>query len=218
MRNSRTNTVRSSRRSRPVGGTMVESVHEAWLAAVEDLRKTVFFRRLREGEPDIRHYRALLREIYYNTRENPASFALMAWHLKGKQRDIAKRIFRHCAAEQGHHDLALADLRALGADVAADPGGQAPSHHGGLPGLRTLSCAAREPPRLPGLRLPPRDAARDFRRRDHLPVAGRGSAGRGHELPDRARPRRRGPQPLDVRLYPGGHRGCGGFAASGTAL
>jgi pyrroloquinoline quinone (PQQ) biosynthesis protein C len=103
---------------------MVEGVHEHWLAAMKDLQETPFFRRLRDGTLDARHYRVLLREIYYNTRENPPSFALMAWHLKGRRRDIAKRVYRHCAAEHGHHELALADLRALGADVAGIPEGR----------------------------------------------------------------------------------------------
>lgn len=103
---------------------MLQSIHEAWERSCSELLETPFFRRLREGRLDIRHYRALLREIYYNTRENPPSFALMAWHLKGAKRDIAKRIYRHCIAEHGHHELALADLRALGTDTADIPGGR----------------------------------------------------------------------------------------------
>lgn len=103
---------------------MIETVRTAWESSMRDLSQTVFFRRLREGSLDVRHYQALLREIYYNTRENPASFALMAWHLKGKKRDIAKKIYRHCAVEHGHHELALADLKTLGVDVGGIPDGR----------------------------------------------------------------------------------------------
>lgn len=103
---------------------MIEVLETAWRKSMVETWETVFFRRLREGSLDKRHYQALLREIYYNTRENPPSFAMMVWHLKGKKRDIAKRIYRHCAAEDGHHDLALADLRNLGVDVSGIPGGR----------------------------------------------------------------------------------------------
>jgi pyrroloquinoline quinone (PQQ) biosynthesis protein C len=102
----------------------MEALLHTWEKSLGELLATPFFARLREGSLDIRHYRALLREIYYNTRENPPSFALMAWHLKGSRRDIAKRIYRHCIAEHGHHELALADLRALGVDTSGIPDGR----------------------------------------------------------------------------------------------
>ena len=100
---------------------MVENIHAAWQKSMDGLLQTPFFRRLFDGSLDIRHYQALLREIYYNTRENPASFASMAWHLKGRKREIAKKIYRHCAAEHGHHELALDDLSALGVDITEIP-------------------------------------------------------------------------------------------------
>lgn len=103
---------------------MIAELESAWRGTLDGLLETTFFRRLREGSLDVRHYQALLRETYYNTRENPPSFALMAWHLKGRKRDLAKRIYRHSSAEHGHHELALDDLRALGADVSGIPEGR----------------------------------------------------------------------------------------------
>lgn len=100
---------------------MIEAVHQAWSKAAGELLETPFFRRLFDGTLDVRHYQVLLREIYYNTRENPPSFALMTWHLKGRKQDIAKKVYRHCAAEHGHHEMALQDLRALGTPVEGIP-------------------------------------------------------------------------------------------------
>lgn len=100
---------------------MIEAIREAWEQSLLGLLSGPFFRRMTEGSLTLAHYKALLREIYYNTRENPQSFALMAGHLKGKKRDISKRIFRHCTAEYGHHDMALNDLRSLGMDVSTIP-------------------------------------------------------------------------------------------------
>ncbi|MDB5048086.1 MAG: long-chain acyl-CoA synthetase [Fibrobacteres bacterium] len=103
---------------------MIETIRTEWKRAQADLLSGEFFRRMQDGTLTLEHYKIWLRETYYNTRENPTSFALMAGHLKGGQRDISKRIFRHCAAEYGHHELALADLGALGVDVSGLPDGR----------------------------------------------------------------------------------------------
>ncbi|HKP95087.1 MAG TPA: iron-containing redox enzyme family protein [Fibrobacteria bacterium] len=103
---------------------MIDRLKTEWGKSLEHLLRGEFFRRLGEGTLTESHYRLLLREIYYNTRENPQSFALMAGHLKGNKRDLSPKIFRHCLAEYGHHNMALEDLRNLGADVSDIPGGR----------------------------------------------------------------------------------------------
>ncbi|MDB5106313.1 MAG: long-chain acyl-CoA synthetase [Fibrobacteres bacterium] len=100
---------------------MIDRIRNEWGKSLNDLLRGEFFRRLSEGKLTLEHYKILLREIYYNTRENPQSFALMAGHLKGNKRDLSPKIFRHCLAEYGHHNMALDDLRALGDDVSGIP-------------------------------------------------------------------------------------------------
>lgn len=100
---------------------MNEKIRMAWEESVQGLQCGAFFQGLRNHNLTLEHYKLLLRETYYNTRENPESFALMASHLKGKKRAISKRIFRHCLAEYGHHEMALEDLKNLGVDVSSIP-------------------------------------------------------------------------------------------------
>jgi pyrroloquinoline quinone (PQQ) biosynthesis protein C len=103
---------------------MIERIRAEWEKAAQELLQGEFFRRLATGGLTLEHYKVLLREIYYNTRENPQSFALMTGYLKGNKRDLSPKVFRHCLAEYGHHDMALDDLRALGADVSGIPAGR----------------------------------------------------------------------------------------------
>jgi pyrroloquinoline quinone (PQQ) biosynthesis protein C len=100
---------------------MIDRIRAEWGKSLNDLLRGEFFTRLAGGTLTLAHYKILLREIYYNTRENPQSFALMAAHLKGNKRDLSPKIFRHCLAEYGHHDMALGDLRNLGVDVSEIP-------------------------------------------------------------------------------------------------
>jgi pyrroloquinoline quinone (PQQ) biosynthesis protein C len=95
----------------------------AWEDALQGTLRGEFFRRLESGDMGVGHYRALLREIYYNTRENPPAFAMMVAHLRGRKRDLAAKIYRHCLAETGHHEMALEDLEALGCDTRDIPAG-----------------------------------------------------------------------------------------------
>lgn len=101
---------------------MLQKLYEEWTREVGKLARTPFFHALDQGRLELDHYKVWLRETYYNTRENPQSFALMAGHLTGRHREITPRILRHAAAEFGHHDLALADLQTLGEDVKDIPG------------------------------------------------------------------------------------------------
>lgn len=103
---------------------MLDVLEREWRKALAALLEQPFFRRLGDGSLKLDHYKVLMREIYYNTRENPQSFGLMAWHMRGNKRDICKNIYRHCSAEYGHHDLALADLVKLGVDTRDIPGGR----------------------------------------------------------------------------------------------
>jgi pyrroloquinoline quinone (PQQ) biosynthesis protein C len=98
-------------------------LRSAWEDALPGFLRGEFFRRLQAGTLNLEHYKALLREVYYNTRENPPTFAMMVAHLRGRKRDLAAKIYRHCLAETGHHEMALEDLAAVGGETAGIPGG-----------------------------------------------------------------------------------------------
>lgn len=69
---------------------------------------------LASGQLTLDHYKSILREIYYYSREDPQIQALAAVYFRGKDRAQVKPFLRHAIAEVGHDELALNDLRALG--------------------------------------------------------------------------------------------------------
>ncbi|MEM1436972.1 MAG: iron-containing redox enzyme family protein [Pseudomonadota bacterium] len=72
---------------------------------------------LASGELTLAHYKSVLREIYYYSREDPQIQALATVYFRGKDREQVKPFLRHAISEVGHDELALNDLRALGEDV-----------------------------------------------------------------------------------------------------
>jgi Iron-containing redox enzyme len=78
-------------------------------------------RRLQEGNISLAHYAAYLTQVFHHTRENPQIQALATVYFRGHQRAAIKRFFRHASSEIGHDQLALDDLRELGATVDALP-------------------------------------------------------------------------------------------------
>ena len=101
-----------------------DQIHSAWLQAQQKLFSTPFFQQLKNGSLTLDHYKIFLRETYYNVRENPPTLALMASNLHGKKMGISGKLYRHCSAEFGHHDMALADLQALGYNTEKIPNGR----------------------------------------------------------------------------------------------
>lgn len=75
--------------------------------------------RLMSGELGVEHYKAFLRETYFYTREDPQMQAWATAWFRGSGRGMVKPFLRHAMSEIGHDHLALADLEALGADVAS---------------------------------------------------------------------------------------------------
>ncbi len=103
---------------------VIEQIRNQWHDARARLMQTPFFQKLAADDLTLDHYKTLLRETYYNTRDNPHTYALFASRLRGKQADIFQRVQRHAASEYGHHLLALEDLRKLGADISGIPAGR----------------------------------------------------------------------------------------------
>jgi len=71
-------------------------------------------RRFRNGNLSKAHYAALLREVYFYTRENPQLQAGATLYFQGRQREMVKDFLRHATSEIGHDQLALNDIAALG--------------------------------------------------------------------------------------------------------
>ncbi|MFN3961027.1 MAG: iron-containing redox enzyme family protein [Parvularculaceae bacterium] len=61
-------------------------------------------------------YRAILREVFHHTRENPQLQALATVYFRGRQRDMVRPFLAHAASEIGHDQLALNDFTTLGGD------------------------------------------------------------------------------------------------------
>jgi pyrroloquinoline quinone (PQQ) biosynthesis protein C len=88
-----------------------------WSACYEKLSRGEFFRKLASGGLQLRHYKGFLRESYYNTRQNPATMAMFAAHVKSGSPGLKAKFLKHTAMELGHDEMALDDLRALGDEV-----------------------------------------------------------------------------------------------------
>ncbi len=115
---------------------VIEQIRNEWHDARARLLQTPFFQKLAANQLTLEHYKTLLRETYYNTRDNPHTYALFASRLKGRQADIFQRVQRHAASEYGHHLLALEDLRKLDGDITGIPDGRP------LPTTEALSAFA----------------------------------------------------------------------------
>ena len=73
------------------------------------------------GEMTIPQYRAILRQIFHHTRENPQLQALATVYFRGRQRDMVRPFFAHASSEVGHEQLALNDFTTLGGDASEVP-------------------------------------------------------------------------------------------------
>lgn len=78
-------------------------------------------RRMMQGELTIPEYRAMLREVFHHTRENPQLQALATVYFRGRRRDLVRSFYKHAASEIGHDQLALNDFVTLGGDATAVP-------------------------------------------------------------------------------------------------
>lgn len=78
-------------------------------------------RKLLSGDLSAAHYRAIMREIFHHTRENPQLQALATVYFRGRQRDMVRSFYAHAASEIGHDQLALNDYVTLGGDASDVP-------------------------------------------------------------------------------------------------
>lgn len=83
--------------------------------------KSAPIQRVMSRDLGVEHYKALMRQIFHHTRENPQLQTLATVHFRGSQRAVIKRFFKHATSEIGHDQLALNDLNSLGVDTSAMP-------------------------------------------------------------------------------------------------
>src|SRR5205809_224552 len=97
-----------------MGNNNLAIIKEAWLKELAKFDKSEPIRRLFTGNITVEHYKSILREIYFHTRENPQLQTFAAVFFKGKQREYVKSFFKHASSEIGHDQLALNDITTLG--------------------------------------------------------------------------------------------------------
>lgn len=96
-------------------------LRQTFALVMQEFAKSPAMTRLATNNFDVRHYKAVLRQIYHYTKDNPQIQALAAVHFRGDDRDLVRMFFRHATSEIGHDRMALNDLASLGGDIARIP-------------------------------------------------------------------------------------------------
>jgi hypothetical protein len=108
------------------------------------------------GQITLEHYKAILREIYHYSKEDPQIQALATVYFRGDDRDSVKMFLKHAISEIGHDQLALADLEALGERCRRGAAHQSAADDPGVDRLSVLSGPVREPGGVPRVPVLPR--------------------------------------------------------------
>ncbi|WP_395613158.1 iron-containing redox enzyme family protein [Allosphingosinicella sp.] len=93
----------------------------AFQQALEQFLASGVMRRIADGDFEAAHYAAVLREIYFYSREDPQLQAFVTAWFKGDDRALVRGFLKHAVSEVGHDQLALADLQALGVETSDLP-------------------------------------------------------------------------------------------------
>lgn len=100
---------------------VIDRLKERFQPALAEFVASEPVRWLTSGRMTPLEYRAILREVFHHTRENPQLQALATVYFRGRQRDLVRSFFAHAASEIGHDQLALNDFVTLGGDAARVP-------------------------------------------------------------------------------------------------
>ena len=100
---------------------MFDRVLTRFQPVLEEFLNSSPMRALRGGEMTVADYRAILRQIFHHTRENPQLQALATVYFRGRQRDVARAFYRHSFSEIGDDQLALNDFVTLSGDASGVP-------------------------------------------------------------------------------------------------
>lgn len=83
-------------------------------AAMERFLANSFCRAVTDGTISIDAYARLLRQLYFQVRSSPTTFALAACHCKDDQLPLRDYFLKHAHEEKTHHSWILDDLRECG--------------------------------------------------------------------------------------------------------
>ncbi len=97
------------------------TIRAAFDAAMAEFNQSPAIRFLLSGEFRVSHYKAVLREFYHYTKENPQMQVLASVYFRGSDRQMVKPFMRHAISEIGHDHYALNDLAALGEEISEVP-------------------------------------------------------------------------------------------------
>src|SRR4051812_206274 len=93
-------------------------IEQAFNAALHSFTRSRPIEMLLSGNLSVGHYASMLRQIYFQARDNPQLQALAAVRFRGTDRNSVKMFLKHATSEIGHDQLALDDIAALGEDVS----------------------------------------------------------------------------------------------------
>jgi len=96
-----------------------EQLHAEWVIEYTKLKQNRIITLVEAGHADLSHYKAFLRQCYFNTRDTPIIMTRFASKVKHDDYGILRKFIRHAASETGHHLLAQQDLANLGEDVSS---------------------------------------------------------------------------------------------------
>ncbi len=98
-----------------------EVIKQEWQKYFQVVSKTPGFQRLSSGAISADHYKSILRQIYFHTRENPQIQAVATAYFRGHQREMIKLFYQHAISEIGHDKLAMNDFECLGGKIEDFP-------------------------------------------------------------------------------------------------
>jgi len=99
------------------GGNFWDRVVRETANAKKRLYDNPCFSSFTEGTMPLEQYKQWLQETYHFTRNTPRFLAAAGSKVEDDQDVIRTRFFKHCTEENGHHLMALKDLKSLGVDV-----------------------------------------------------------------------------------------------------
>lgn len=95
---------------------MFDRILAEWNKANNIFKNTYWLDSLKKGTAGIAHYKAFLRETYYQAGQNPQLQAFCTAFFPQEKRETMKQFYKHAISELGHDLLALNDLTLLGVD------------------------------------------------------------------------------------------------------
>ncbi len=117
---------------------------QAVAEAVASFPANAMCRRLDAGDFAMQDYRRLLRTLFHQTFEGPATFALAGFHCPLRHEAARAYLMKHAEEEKHHYEWLISDLRNVG-DDGPDPRSTFPGPATAAYVAFNVYCALREP-------------------------------------------------------------------------